>query len=628
MAGELNEFLEHYGVKGMRWGVRKVQSKVDKLETRAKRAADTSKGAQKLAEEHTKTADELESYANDILSGTPRRVKDVGEASAVVKSLKFKDKNTYVSDILEEASVFRDLAIMQTQASDRWKKRSEELQAKANELKTLKQSDLNVDSFLEHYGVKGMRWGVRKEYEGKSESKAKSNSEPTAAQKKALEQGNAIFAAKAETLGKKYGPESSGKNTDPKESRLTDEQKALLKTALVGGAVIGGLYVANRVANSKLQDYVVGEQLGPGVPAAMHTFWKDHIFTPHAPRLKDLSTEAVDLAPGSILKRISMDSEGSIRPQGFYAAFKDSDVARYKAALPIYWKRWVGPAVAEAPKEGFVVNILAKNGVKAPSPRDTLNLFNRWAAAAPEAKALGLKPNNYNDFYNFGHGWSADGPATRSFFSFLKAQGYNAVVDINDAGGLAETPLRMFSSDGFAIAAVEKLSKGQIRAAQEAITVLTHFMFGDDSMKNAKQSDASSFLEHYGVKGMRWGVRRSDAQLSRARGRKEADKAIKKKRKQTAKNRRLMSEKDIDKAIERFQKEKKLKDLTDQDIAPGKTIAKRIMSDSGQKVLRTAVAGAGIYAVAKAVEIKFGKGADGQEHDLVRAIKKGGFNKK
>ena len=32
------------------------------------------------------------------------------------------------------------------------------------------------------------------------------------------------------------------------------------------------------------------------------------------------------------------------------------------------------------------------------------------------------------------------------------------------------------------------------------------------------QADTEAFLEHYGVKGMKWGVRRSDAELARARG--------------------------------------------------------------------------------------------------------------
>lgn len=117
------------------------------------------------------------------------------------------------------------------------------------------------------------------------------------------------------------------------------------------------------------------------------------------------------------------------------------------------------------------------------------------------------------------------------------------------------------------------------------------------------------FLEHYGVKGMRWGTRRSEAQLAKDRGRKTADAAVRNKRKQAAKNRRLMSDKDIEKALDRLQKEKRLKDLTDQDVSPGKTAVKMIMSESGKKVARTVVAGTALYAVKVVIDKKLGPSA-------------------
>lgn len=121
--------------------------------------------------------------------------------------------------------------------------------------------------------------------------------------------------------------------------------------------------------------------------------------------------------------------------------------------------------------------------------------------------------------------------------------------------------------------------------------------------------ELNDFLSHYGVKGMRWGVRRSEAQLARARGRKEADKAVKNKRKQTAKNRRLLSDSDLNKAIDRMQKEKRLKELTEEDLSPGRTEVKKILSKSGGKIAMVTATGLGTYAVKKAVEAKFGKKA-------------------
>lgn len=108
--------------------------------------------------------------------------------------------------------------------------------------------------------------------------------------------------------------------------------------------------------------------------------------------------------------------------------------------------------------------------------------------------------------------------------------------------------------------------------------------------------DLSEFLEHHGVKGMHWGIRNKPTR---------ADVKLRNKRKKVSAKRRHLSDGDIKAYIERLGNEKKLKNLIDEDLAPGKTIAKRILSESGQKVARTVVAGAGLYALKVAVEKQF-----------------------
>jgi hypothetical protein len=73
----------------------------------------------------------------------------------------------------------------------------------------------------------------------------------------------------------------------------------------------------------------------------------------------------------------------------------------------------------------------------------------------------------------------------------------------------------------------------------------------------------------------------------------------------------MISDGDLEKAIDRLSKEKKLKTLTDEDLSPGKAAAKRIMSESGQKVARTVITGAALYAVKVAVDKKMKPGAAG-----------------
>ena len=52
---------------------------------------------------------------------------------------------------------------------------------------------------------------------------------------------------------------------------------------------------------------------------------------------------------------------------------------------------------------------------------------------------------------------------------------------------------------------------------------------GDEQALAFVQSDAADdFLEHFGIKGQKWGIRRTDAELQRARGVKPWEKAVKK----------------------------------------------------------------------------------------------------
>lgn len=111
-------------------------------------------------------------------------------------------------------------------------------------------------------------------------------------------------------------------------------------------------------------------------------------------------------------------------------------------------------------------------------------------------------------------------------------------------------------------------------------------------------------LVHYGILGMKWGVRRTEAQLARARAKRE-NKETKKDRKAAVKNRRILSDSDINQRIDRLQKEQRLKDLTAQDLNPGRHAAANILKSSGTKVLSAAAAGAAAYAVKAAMTKKF-----------------------
>lgn len=119
---------------------------------------------------------------------------------------------------------------------------------------------------------------------------------------------------------------------------------------------------------------------------------------------------------------------------------------------------------------------------------------------------------------------------------------------------------------------------------------------------NLAHSD--DFLAHYGVKGMKWGVRRGVVKPGKQRTSRE-DK-VRAKRKDAQRRRQTLKDKDLDQLVKRLEQEKKLKSLLDEDLRPGRTAAKKLLSNSGTKVAGTVLAGAGVWAVKTALEGGFG----------------------
>lgn len=122
----------------------------------------------------------------------------------------------------------------------------------------------------------------------------------------------------------------------------------------------------------------------------------------------------------------------------------------------------------------------------------------------------------------------------------------------------------------------------------------------------------SNELYHYGVKGMKWGVRRyqnKDGTLTAAgKKRKRSSTADERKRaamRRDSKNRRLLSDEDLKKKIDRIKLEKQLRELTAEELNPGRTAVAKVLSGSGKKALGAVATGAIMYGVKAALSKKF-----------------------
>lgn len=129
------------------------------------------------------------------------------------------------------------------------------------------------------------------------------------------------------------------------------------------------------------------------------------------------------------------------------------------------------------------------------------------------------------------------------------------------------------------------------------------------------------YLAHYGVLGMKWGVRKDGKpqgfQYGKARVRIRSKKTEIKNRAKTNldrthanRNRSQLSDAELERRINRLKKEKELRQLTESEVKPGRTFVKDFIKDNGRKIAGSIAVGAGTYFVLQMMKHEPGNLAD------------------
>ena len=370
----------------------------------------------------------------------------------------------------------------------------------------------NVEDFLAHYGVKGMKWGVINENEVGGDSAANSDSVGGGAVTE-KEAADAEAALKAYIIEKGGDPEIMKAKYGPPDTEIPPQNfYQRHKTAIHVGAGVaaaglvayGGYKLHNKYQEEQQRIELLEQQrrqrqedrdaatrrqyerdrILDGRRAAHQTLeeqaqtrlfrdYTDSVLRKGSKfNVDDLDDSPVTLKAGHIFKRVSTEDETTIRAGGFYASHNDSDTSRYKAIFPNYWKGW-----GMNTDSGYVVSLRSNQEIKAPSRKKAFNIYADMIEKDPDIRyyidpgnTMGKKSSREFAAETYTQAASVwvdnDNPVTSRYFSEVKRQGYNALVDENDAGALAKQPMRLLDGTMFTKSGSEPLSAAEIQRQQ------------------------------------------------------------------------------------------------------------------------------------------------------------------
>lgn len=324
---------------------------------------------------------------------------------------------------------------------------------------------MDAETFLAHYGVKGMRWGVRKKRDSSSGSSSKKDDyDSVTLPKPSARDAKAIRATNERKFKAKFDS-PKGEGDDSRGWRPTKKQVA---TVAVGAGALTALYLANK--HGKLPGLsgssggiAAGEPISPTAFLKQIEASKDATWSGGQGYLtkEALSRQGFTLKAGHEFHRLSRNVE-----EGFsgstYCVSSKKDFSRYMVGLG-----------DEIGKSNFTqITFKAKQEVKIPDTKTVLDSMREAMDADPQRIVKADADSAMSAFNNLS-GTHFETSLGKRFKEIIISKGYHGIVDEMDAGVIGDTPLLMFVDNAFTDKTNIPMSSARIKNVVGELTELT-----------------------------------------------------------------------------------------------------------------------------------------------------------